>query len=253
MLGPATTALLLLAPLAARAQVTATGPNGPTNPSAPGLGAHNQTSESRLVSLNSVEDFCLFAPSMPNSAIGNVEAEVVAWCTKERNGARLIPDGCVPSRRSRGPWLAHQETDPLWAASSQRRAITAAHFVKTPLYVQVQGRGDLTKLNIAAGDDGGELDPHGAENLGNPIGGNVTSNVSGADVFYEEWMSFMSFGAVCFVQPLYRLPDRLTFYSSSLSQTSSASASARPRTATSPLPFSARCGRFRPAARLARL
>jgi hypothetical protein len=96
MLGPATTALLLLAPLAARAQVTATGPNGPTNPSAPGLGAHNQTSESRLVSLNSVEDFCLFAPSMPNSAIGNVEAEVVAWCTKERNGARLIPDGCVP-------------------------------------------------------------------------------------------------------------------------------------------------------------
>lgn len=32
-----------------------------------------------------------------------------------------------------------------------------------------------------------------AENLGNPIGGNVTSNVTGSDVFYEEWMSFMSY------------------------------------------------------------
>ncbi|KAJ9118166.1 hypothetical protein QFC22_004070 [Naganishia vaughanmartiniae] len=43
----------------------------------------------------------------------------------------------------------------------------------------------------------GELDPHGAENLGNPIGGNVTSNVSGSDVFYEEWMSFVSFDQYC--------------------------------------------------------
>jgi hypothetical protein len=43
------------------------------------------------------------------------------------------------------------------------------------------------------GDSGGELDPHGAENVGNPIGGNVTSNVpTGSDVFYEEWMSFVS-------------------------------------------------------------
>lgn len=97
MFGPASTAFLLLAPLAARAQVTATGPNGATNPSAPGLGAHNQTSDSRLVTLNGVDDFCLFAPAEPDSAIGNVEAEVVAWCTKERNGARLIPDGYVRS------------------------------------------------------------------------------------------------------------------------------------------------------------
>lgn len=44
---------------------------------------------------------------------------------------------------------------------------------------------------------GGELDPHGAENLGNPIGGNVTSDVSGSDVFYEEWMSFISYNQFC--------------------------------------------------------
>lgn len=62
-----------------------------------------------------------------------------------------------------------------------------------PLPLTVQGFFDGTKINIPYGDDGGELDPHGAENLGNPIGGNVTSNVTGSDVFYEEWMSFMSY------------------------------------------------------------
>lgn len=36
------------------------------------------------------------------------------------------------------------------------------------------------------GDSGGELDPHGPDAVGNPIGGNVTSDVSGQDVFYEE-------------------------------------------------------------------
>lgn len=36
------------------------------------------------------------------------------------------------------------------------------------------------------GDSGGELDPHGPDAVGNPIGGNVTSDVSGEDVFYEE-------------------------------------------------------------------
>lgn len=32
---------------------------------------------------------------------------------------------------------------------------------------------------------------------GNPVGGNVTSNVSGADVFYEEWMMYVSSDAFC--------------------------------------------------------
>jgi hypothetical protein len=70
-------------------------------------------------------------------------------------------------------------------------------FVKTPLYVQIYGFFDGTKINIPYGDDGGELDPHGAENLGNPVGGNVTSNITGQDVFYEEWMSFMSYNQYC--------------------------------------------------------
>lgn len=39
-------------------------------------------------------------------------------------------------------------------------AIKGAHFIHTPQYVQVTGTGDLTKLNIPKGDQGGELDPH---------------------------------------------------------------------------------------------
>jgi hypothetical protein len=32
---------------------------------------------------------------------------------------------------------------------------------ETPDYIQVTGTGDFTKINIRAGDSGGELDPHG--------------------------------------------------------------------------------------------
>ena len=84
---------LLLAP-AAHAQVTATNPNGPTNPDKPSLlpaGAQvNQASDSRLLSLNSLDDFCIYGPPDPgpDSLIGNVEPIVVAYCTKPRNGAR---------------------------------------------------------------------------------------------------------------------------------------------------------------------
>ncbi|AFR98238.2 glycoprotein [Cryptococcus neoformans C23] len=168
--------LLALAPLA-RAQVTATFPNGATNPETPEfapIGSYvNQSSDSRLISLNGVDDFCLWGPlNMSGGAanlIGNIEPEVVAYCTKPRNNARLIPDG----------------------------VITAAHFIKTSLYVQIWGFWDATKIGIPDGDSGGELDPHGAENLGNPIGGNATSNVEGKDVFYEEWMSFISYDQFC--------------------------------------------------------
>jgi hypothetical protein len=74
------------------------------------------------------------------------------------------------------------------------------HFVKTPLYVQVMALGDFTKINMAPGDLGGELDPHGATNMGNPVGGNVTSNVADGttDVFYEEWMNYISYNQICF-------------------------------------------------------
>lgn len=149
--------------------VKARNKNGPTNPSAPQLGTPlNQTSEARLVSVNSVDDWCTFS-SPDGQPIADTEAITVAYCTKQRNNARVIPDG----------------------------TLTAVHFVKTPLYVQVMALGDFTKIGIQNGDQGGELDPHGATNMGNPIGGNVTSNVSGQDVFYEEWMNYISYQQVC--------------------------------------------------------
>ncbi|BEJ03077.1 hypothetical protein CcaverHIS641_0102520 [Cutaneotrichosporon cavernicola] len=143
--------LLALAGVAT-AQVTAVFPNGDTNPAKPEfypIGAQvNQTSMSRLLTLNGIDDFCL----------------------KPRNNARLIPDG----------------------------AIHSAHLIKTPLYVQISGMWDGTTANIPAGDSGGELDPHGAENKGNPVGGNVTTNLAnGQDIFYEEWMMFISFDQFC--------------------------------------------------------
>ncbi|KAH9483151.1 hypothetical protein JR316_0005254 [Psilocybe cubensis] len=111
------------------------------------------------LSVNSIDDFCLFAPPTLQP-IANSETIEVAWCTKPRNNARLIPDG----------------------------TITGVSFLKTDFYVQVIGYGDLTKLNIPANDFGGELDPHGAYGTGNPIGGNVTSNVTGDDENFAEWM-----------------------------------------------------------------
>ena len=45
-------------------------------------------------------------------------------------------------------------------------SIKGAHFVQTPDYVQITGIGDLTSMNIPAGDAGGELDPHGATGNG---------------------------------------------------------------------------------------
>jgi hypothetical protein len=116
----------------------------------------------------------LLPPSAPpsttsdygNSAIGNTERIVVSWCTNPGYGTRLIPSG----------------------------AIKSAHFIKTPLYVQVggdwcgceseadhggvvqqvTGGGDLTMLNIPAGDEGGELDPHGMS----PVSDEVTPRLA---------------------------------------------------------------------------
>ena len=94
----------------------------------------------RIVLVNSLDDWCIFAPPEPgpDSVIGNTERIEVAWCLRPGYGTRLIPDG----------------------------AITGAHFVQTPDYVQVTGIGDLTMINIPQGDEGGELDPHGADGNG---------------------------------------------------------------------------------------
>jgi len=167
--------LALSAPVAMAAEdpsfpgVVAVNPQGVTNPPAPITGTPiNQTSMARLLTVNSVDDFCIFAP--PTLAnISDSETFEVAWCTQQRNNARLIPDG----------------------------TISGVSFLKTDAYVQVYGYGDFTRLNIPNGDFGGELDPHGAFGTGNPVGGNVTSNISGTDVSYAEWMLYIDYNQFC--------------------------------------------------------
>jgi hypothetical protein len=72
---------------------------------------HEVNDKGRLV--NSVNDFCLFAPPEPGakSDIGDTERIEVAWCIQGNYGTRLIPDG----------------------------TIQGAHFVQTPDYVQITG------------------------------------------------------------------------------------------------------------------
>ncbi|KAJ7752421.1 hypothetical protein DFH07DRAFT_960512 [Mycena maculata] len=153
------------------AGVIATGTQGVTNPPAPTMGTIiNQTSVARLLSINAIDDFCLFAPPVAGSEIADTEGEEVAWCTKPRNNARVIPDG----------------------------TITGVSFLKTDFYVQLMGTGDFTQLNIAAGDEGGELDPHGATGAGNPVGGNVTTTIAdGLDEPIAEWMLYIDDNQFC--------------------------------------------------------
>ncbi|KZO97215.1 hypothetical protein CALVIDRAFT_526775 [Calocera viscosa TUFC12733] len=136
---------------------------------------HSQESMCQNAYVNSVDDFahtqCLWGPPYggANSTIGETEPIVVAWCTKSGHGTRLIPDG----------------------------TINGAHFVQTPDLVQVTGVGDLTGLNIPAGDTGGELDPHGADGTGNPKGGLVFGSSFGQTMQYHEWTNFMAHDEFC--------------------------------------------------------
>jgi hypothetical protein len=74
--------------------------------------------------------------------------------------------------------------------------------MKTPDYIQVAGFIDQTKINIADGDYGGELDPHGADLRGNPLGGLMYSNAwsGGGDNYQQviEWTLFIGANAFCF-------------------------------------------------------
>lgn len=133
-------------------------------------GASTQKGHCQNIFINSIKDFCLYAPHK-SATIGDSEAKVISYCTKSGYGTRLIPDG----------------------------TITGAHFLKTPSYVQITGRGDLTKINVAPGDEGGELDPHGATGAGNPVGGLVfTRAFTGSFQQIHEWQNFISYNEFCF-------------------------------------------------------
>ncbi|PWZ01007.1 hypothetical protein BCV70DRAFT_159345 [Testicularia cyperi] len=136
-------------------------------------GATNPKAKCQNIYINSVKDFCVWGPPNTDSyaVVGDKEPVMVSYCMKSGYGTRLIPDG----------------------------TIYGAHFLKTPSFVQVTGTGDFTKIRIKKGDDGGELDPHGAEGSGNPIGGKVfTRAYTGDWEELPEWQNFMSDDEYCF-------------------------------------------------------
>lgn len=85
---------------------------------------------------------------------------MVAWCTKPGRGTRLIPE----------------------------TALQGVQFMKTPDYVQVVGFIKQDLINMAPGDYGGEMDPHGADLRGNPMGGIIFSQgFNGQWTQVQEW------------------------------------------------------------------
>jgi len=133
----------------------------------------NQQSLCQTSIVNSVDDFCLWAPPTGPTTIGETEHEEVAWCTKPGHGSRLIPSGA------------------LWGVQ----------FMRTPDYVQVVGFIDQRFINLSPDDYGGELDPHGADFRGNPLGGLMYSTAFSQDkkTFEQviEWNNFMGGSVFC--------------------------------------------------------
>ncbi|KAG5651405.1 hypothetical protein H0H81_008763 [Sphagnurus paluster] len=134
----------------------------------------NQKSLCQTSFVNSADDFCLWAPIDPGSVVGDIEGEMVAWCTKPGHGTRLIP----------------------------KDTLKGVQFMRTPDYVQVIGFIDQTKINLKSDDFGGEMDPHGADLRGNPLGGLVYSNAwsgGNANQYTQviEWHNFIGSNAFC--------------------------------------------------------
>jgi len=134
-----------------------------------------QDSMCQTAFINSIDDFCLWGPPELGEEVGSIEGEMVAWCTKPGRGTRLIPEG----------------------------ALQGVQFLRAPAYVQVTGHIDQSKIDILPGDFGGEMDPHGADGKGNPMGGVLYSqafsggNANSAWRQVVEWHNFMGGNVFC--------------------------------------------------------
>lgn len=130
-----------------------TGDNGGERGPQFGYNLCNSTTEGpqslcQTMFVNGLDDFCMWSSSQVDDTIPESEAREVAWCTQPGHGTRVIPPG----------------------------TITGAQWLYAKDYLQVVGFLDQTKVNIDAKDDGGELDPHGDDEQGNPLGGIVYTN-----------------------------------------------------------------------------
>ncbi|KAH8798400.1 hypothetical protein DL96DRAFT_1509396 [Flagelloscypha sp. PMI_526] len=130
----------------------------------------NQDSLCQTAIVNSIDDFCIWSAQKPNSVIGDIEGEAVAYCTKPDHGTRLFPAG----------------------------SIKGLQFTKTPDYIQIVGFIDQAQINLQKDDFGGEMDPHGADTRGNPMGGLVFSNSwNGSYKQAIEWHNFVGSNYFC--------------------------------------------------------
>ena len=87
--------------------------------------------------LSLVLDLCFFAPPQPNSTIADTEADEVTWCVKSGWGSRGVPPD----------------------------TITGIQVLNNANYIQIVAFLDQTKVNIQAGDFGGELDCGGQDEV----------------------------------------------------------------------------------------
>jgi hypothetical protein len=73
--------------------------------------------------------------------------------------------------------------------------------MKTPAYIQIVGFFNQNAVGLTSNDTGGELDPHGADLQGNPLGGLFYSTAFGAGgteyVQTQEWNHFVGSGQFC--------------------------------------------------------
>ncbi|KAM0751777.1 hypothetical protein T439DRAFT_324968 [Meredithblackwellia eburnea MCA 4105] len=127
--------------------------------------------------VNSISDFCLWGSpgNTSDGTISNLEAQVVAYCSRAGHGARIFPPG----------------------------TITAIQFMRTPGYIQITGLLNQAGVNLDPTDTGGELDPHGDDSLGNPVGGLVYSTGlnGGNNYTYQQvtsWNNFIGSNQFCF-------------------------------------------------------
>lgn len=102
--------------------------------------------------------------------MGDIEAKTIAWCTKKGHGSRLMPAGTITGAHVRArPSKQNRHRFPL-------TSFAIAQFVRTSAYIQITGRLQQSGVGLDPSDQGGELDPHGADLLGNPLGGLVYSS-----------------------------------------------------------------------------
>lgn len=86
-----------------------------------------------------------------------------------------------------------------WTATLTARN---AQFIRTSAYIQITGRLNQEGVGLDHSDTGGELDPHGQDLLGNPIGGVVYSHgmPTGDNSTLDQivnWNNFVGSGMFC--------------------------------------------------------